>query len=185
MIRMSVVDPGVGKHFVGVETTIGMPGRLASRARLQAPGFCMILIALVAAGCGPQAAAPPEIRPVRAVKAERRVHTDRVALTGEIKAQEEAPLGFRYGGRMIERLANVGDQLVAGQLIARLDPQPADNAAKSADADVTAAAAVLAEAQSAEQRQRQLVDRGVTTRAAYESTLRQLQTAQSPRRRSR
>jgi RND family efflux transporter MFP subunit len=107
------------------------------------------------------------------------VHTDRVALTGEIKAQEEAPLGFRYGGRMIERLANVGDQLVAGQLIARLDPQPADNAAKSAEADLTAAAAVLAEAQSAEQRQRQLVDRGVTTRATYEATLRQLQTAQA------
>jgi RND family efflux transporter MFP subunit len=134
---------------------------------------------MAVAGCEPEAASPPEVRPVRIVKAERRVHTDRVALTGEIKAQDEAPLGFRFGGRMIERLANIGDELAAGQLIARLDPQPADNAAKSAQADVTAAAAVLAEAQSAEQRQQQLVDRGAATRATYEAALRQLQTAQA------
>jgi membrane fusion protein, multidrug efflux system len=141
--------------------------------------LCVALIALVVSGCEPETAAPPEIRPVRVVKAERRVHTDQVALTGEIKAQDEAPLGFRIGGRMIERPANVGDQVEAGQLIARLDPQTEVNAVTSAQADVTAATAVLAETQSAEQRQRQLVDRGVTTRAAYELALRQFQTAQA------
>jgi RND family efflux transporter MFP subunit len=139
----------------------------------------LFLMALAVAGCEPEAAAPPETRPVRAVKAERRIHTDRVALAGEIRAQQEAPLAFRVAGRIIERDANVGDQVEVGQLIARLDPQPEENAVKSAQADLMGAAALLAEAQSADQRQRQLTDRGVSTRAAYEAIVRQLQTAQA------
>jgi RND family efflux transporter MFP subunit len=179
MAQVSPGESGAGSSTGGLQPW-PRPRRVrARRPPVRSRSLGLTLLALLVSGCGQEHAAPPEVRPVRAVKAERRVHTDRVALTGEIKAQEEAPLGFRYGGRMIERLANVGDQLVAGQLIARLDPQPADNAAKSAEADLTAAAAVLAEAQSAEQRQRQLVDRGVTTRATYETTLRQLQTAQA------
>jgi multidrug efflux pump subunit AcrA (membrane-fusion protein) len=119
MVQVSAVDHGI----------IGLSGEQTKTLR-DPPAKCgrwlscvpwLMLLAFVVAGCKPEAVVPPEIRPVRIVKAERRVHADHVALTGDIEARDEVSLGFRFGGRMIERLANVGDQVAAGRLIARLD----------------------------------------------------------------
>jgi membrane fusion protein, multidrug efflux system len=139
----------------------------------------LILTCVVLVGCEKAAESPPEVRPVRVVKAERHMLADAGSLTGEIRAQEEVALSFRIGGRMIARAANVGDQIGIGQLLARLDPQPEDNAAKSAQADVAAASAAVTEARNTEQRQHQLLEKSITTRAAYDAALRQLQTAQA------
>src|SRR5512135_149783 len=42
-----------------------------------------------------------------------------VTLTGEIQARFHADLSFRVSGRVIERLADVGAHVVAGQVLAR------------------------------------------------------------------
>jgi RND family efflux transporter MFP subunit len=80
---------------------------------------------------------------------------------------------------MITRPANIGDKVIPGQLLAQLDRQSEDNAARSAEADLAAAAAALGEARNLEQRQRQLLDKNVTTRATYDAAVRQLQTTQA------
>ncbi|MFG1244183.1 efflux RND transporter periplasmic adaptor subunit [Xanthobacter sp. DSM 14520] len=124
---------------------------------------------LLLAGCGeaPEAKAP-EPRPVRTVLATSRAASDAVTLTGQVEAQNEATYGFRIGGRIIERLVNVGDQVKPGQVLARLDPQDEQNALRSAQAALSAANANLSQTRNQYERQRQLLARGFTPRAQYE-----------------
>ncbi|MCG5235692.1 efflux RND transporter periplasmic adaptor subunit [Xanthobacter oligotrophicus] len=125
--------------------------------------------ALLLAGCGeaPEAKVP-EPRPVRTVLATSRAASDAVTLTGQVEAQNEATYGFRIGGRIIERLVNVGDQVKPGQVLARLDPQDEQNALRSAQAALSAANANLSQTRNQYERQRQLLARGFTPRAQYE-----------------
>ena len=44
------------------------------------------------------------------------------ALTGEIRARHESNLGFRVGGKVIERLVDVGATVAEGDLLASDDP---------------------------------------------------------------
>ncbi len=41
---------------------------------------------------------------------------------GTVQARVQASLGFRVGGQVTERLVDIGDRVVAGQALARLDP---------------------------------------------------------------
>jgi RND family efflux transporter MFP subunit len=100
-------------------------------------------------------------------------------LTGQVEAAEEVGLAFRIGGRMIERRVNIGDQVRAGQIIARLeDSTPRDNL-RAARAATAAARAALVQARNHYDRQNQLLRSGFTTRANYDDAVRRLQAAQS------
>src|SRR5262249_27784878 len=85
----------------------------------------------------------------------------------------------RIDGRMIERTVNVGDHVTAGQVVARLDPSNAENALRSARADVAAAMGQLAEARNNYRRQQALLDSGFTTRVRYDQAAQTWQTAQA------
>src|SRR5690348_2631322 len=92
------------------------------------------------AACGPDEESVKEpVRPVRVVTVEKREAGETVSLTGQVQAQEEVNLSFRVSGRMIERSVNVGDRVEEGQVIARLDPEPARNALQTARANLAAA----------------------------------------------
>ncbi|MDO9360801.1 MAG: efflux RND transporter periplasmic adaptor subunit [Polaromonas sp.] len=85
--------------------------------------------------------APPE-EPVRAVKV-MTVGTDAFTssheFAGEVRAQVESRLGFRVGGKIIRRQAELGQHVKAGQVLAQLDPQDYKLAADAARAQVAAA----------------------------------------------
>lgn len=137
------------------------------------------LLALLA-GCGentPQAA--PDIRPVRVLAVESRSGGDIVTLTGTVQAEATINLAFRIGGRMVERLVNVGDRVVAGQVIARLDPANEENNLRAARAALAAAQARVVETRNNYSRQRQLLASGFTTRVRYDEATQALQSAQS------
>ena len=55
----------------------------------------------------------------------------------------QARLGFRVGGRIAEVLVDEGDRVEAGQLLARLDAGPAEDAVRAAEAQVAGLKAVL------------------------------------------
>src|SRR5262245_15800795 len=118
-------------------------------------------------------------RPVRTAVVETRSAGEAITLTGHIRAQDEVNLAFRIDGKLIERLANVGDRVKAGQLVARLDPQNELNALRSAQADLVSAQALLTQAQGTEARQRELLQKGITTRSLFEQSMQQLETARS------
>ncbi len=101
--------------------------------------FSLVGVAVVLAACSKSA--PPE-EPVRAVKVIT-VGTHAFASSheyaGEVRAQVESRLGFRVGGKIIKRQAELGQRVEAGQVLAQLDPQDLKLAADAARAQVAAA----------------------------------------------
>jgi multidrug efflux pump subunit AcrA (membrane-fusion protein) len=90
---------------------------------------CALALSTLLTGCLPpdeeaSQPAPEPIRPVRVVTVEKLPGGERVTLTGTVQAQDDVALAFRVGGQLIERTVNVGDQVTAGQVIARLDATP-------------------------------------------------------------
>jgi membrane fusion protein, multidrug efflux system len=64
---------------------------------------------------------PPRPVLIQVVKATQ--SADSFSLPAETKARIETRYGFRVGGKLSQRLVAVGDQVTAGQVLARLDPQ--------------------------------------------------------------
>jgi len=141
-------------------------------------GLAVMALALAACDDAPEAAAP-EPRPVRVVTVGAQTAGETLTLSGLIEAETEADLAFRIGGRMIERLVNVGDVVAPGQLVARLDSQDEENALRGARAALTAAEGQLVEARSNFERQKTLLERGFTTRQRYDEALQTLQTLEA------
>jgi len=126
-------------------------------------------MAALLAACQPEAeTAAPQVRPVRTVTVVKRDVGATVSYTGRIQAENEARLGFRIPGRMIERPINVGDHVEPGQVVARLEPHDELNALRTAQAGVAAAQARLNETQNIYERQKTLLARDIASRAQFE-----------------
>lgn len=105
--------------------------------------------------------------------------------SGEIRTRIEADLGFRVGGKIVERRVNLGDRVQQGQLLARLDPKDIElNASAiqaqvvSADADVRLARVEFDRANELAARQfvsSSVVDQRRAALQAAEARLRQAQ----------
>ena len=131
---------------------------------------CNVLVALAA--CERQEEAAPEpVRPVRVVTAEPQQGGQTVTLTGRVQAEDEVSLAFRIGGRMIERLVNVGDPVEGGQLVARLQSETQRNAVQAARAEVAAAIGQVTTTRTDYERQENLLRQGFTTRVRYDQAL--------------
>lgn len=129
------------------------------------------LVAMVALAAGCQDEAAPPQKPLVRVLATNAA-PDNVApvmsLTGIIAAQTENNLSFRTGGRVAERLVDVGDHVEAGQVLARIDPAEQQSDIRSAQAQVDAAQAQQTQALAAFERQHSLLSRGFTTRRDFD-----------------
>ena len=139
---------------------------------------CTAVILLAACSRG-QEEEVAEIRPVRVITIEDRASSGSVSLTGTVQAQTEINQSFRIGGRVVERLVDVGDTVKPGQLVARLDPQNEESGLQSARALRAAAGAQLVEAQNNHIRMRDLVAEDAVPRASFDQAVALLQTAQS------
>jgi len=143
-------------------------------------GTPMLAVVIALMGCQKEKAAEaPAPRPVRTVTVAPQETAEAVVLTGHIAAENEASLGFRIGGRLIERPVNVGDHVDAAQVVAKLDPQDEVNALRSAQAALASARARLTEARDAFERQRLLLANGHTPRAQFDRAQQELRTAQA------
>ena len=84
---------------------------------------------------------PPQ-EPIRAVKL-MTVGVDSLNLkrefAGEVRARTESRLGFRVGGKLLQRPAEVGQRVTAGTLLAQLDGNDLALASQAAQAQVSAA----------------------------------------------
>jgi membrane fusion protein, multidrug efflux system len=146
-----------------------------------APLSLVLLAALISlAGCERKTTEKPvEARPVRTITAAKSGTGETVMLTGQISAENEASLAFRIGGRIIERLVDVGARVEPDQVLARLDPQNELNALRSAQAALSAAEGKLVEASNTFDRQRILLPQGFTTQVLFDQAQQALSTAQS------
>ena len=128
-----------------------------------------IALILAATGCAKHAVAPDPIRPVLSQKAVATKTADQTAYSGEVRARYETDLGFRIGGKVIERKVDVGAEVKKGDLLARLDPADARLNADAARAQVAAAEAEFNFASSELTRYKVLLDKGFIGESAFEA----------------
>lgn len=110
--------------------------RLASRHARFWP--VLAAVALLAACSRPT---PPE-EPVRSVKLLTvgvGALQSSLEYSGEVRAQVESRLGFRVAGKIVQRQAELGQRVRAGQVLAQLDPRDYQLAADASRAQLAAA----------------------------------------------
>lgn len=135
--------------------------------------------ALLASGCQKQQAAEKKL-PVMVTTQTVALadYAPRTSLTGVIAARTLNNLSFRVGGRVAERLVDVGQHVDQGAVLARIDPQEQESDLRSAQADLDAAQAQLTQAAATYQRQKTLLSQGFTTRRDFDSADQTLKVAQ-------
>jgi RND family efflux transporter MFP subunit len=91
------------------------------------------------AACSKPDPKPEEVRPVRAIKLAAGNGGERIEFSGDVRARYESRLGFRVGGKIVERKVDVGAIVKDGQVLMRLDPQDLRLAEAQARATLRAA----------------------------------------------
>lgn len=137
--------------------------------------LCLALVA----GCGKEKPAEP-VRPrIQAQQVKTAEFAAAVALTGDVQARVQTPLSFRVGGKIIQRMVDVGDRVTARQVLAKLDPKDLQTNVDSANAAVAAEQARVKQTEAAFVRQEKLLPKGYTSRSEYDSAQAQLRGSQS------
>ncbi|TWI57364.1 RND family efflux transporter MFP subunit [Pseudomonas duriflava] len=142
-------------------------------------GWILVLVLLLT-GCSKEdEAAPPPVRPVLWVMVKPESTQALGTFTGSIQARYESTLSFRVGGRIAQRMADVGDLVAQGALLAALDPTDQQNALRSREGDLARAQAQWREAQANAQRQQMLFAKGVGSQSQLDQVMAQLHLAQA------
>ncbi|WP_408003417.1 efflux RND transporter periplasmic adaptor subunit [Pseudomonas antarctica] len=102
-----------------------------------------------------------------------------VTLTGDIQARVQTDLSFRVGGKIIQRMVDVGDRVAAKQVLAKLDPKDLQTRVDSAQAQVVAEQARVKQTAAAFVRQEKLLPKGYTSRSEYDAAQAALRSSQS------
>lgn len=100
-------------------------------------------------GCG-QDASPPELPP-RAIQWQRvsgSLDGEKRVISGIVLSIEDTRLAFEVNGTVKTVEVNLGDTVEQGQVLARLDPEPLELAVRDAEAALSEANALLAQARS-------------------------------------
>lgn len=132
----------------------------------KALSFTPMLAALLLAACNQIAAEPaPPKRSVLVVDVHYESQVPDRSFVGTIRPRVEGDLGFRVGGKVSKRLAEVGARVAPGEPLATLDETDLKLQAEQAEAEYRAASGVLAQASAAETRTADLRQRGWSTQA--------------------
>ncbi len=123
----------------------------------------LFVLTLILSACGKEAAPPATLeRPALTMMVGVVGDDPGNFYSGEIRARHETVLGFRLGGKIIERTAEVGDKVKTGQLLARLD-------AADTGLQESAASAQYRLAEDEVKRYRELRDKGFVSQSALDA----------------
>jgi len=127
----------------------------------------LLLLPLVAlAACGPTTAQQPAPeRPVLVTTVHYEPQVADRSFVGTVRPRIESDLGFRVTGKVSKRLVEVGGHVDAGQPLATLDEADLNLQAEQAEAELSAAKGVRAQAGAAETRTKELREKGWSTDA--------------------
>jgi membrane fusion protein, multidrug efflux system len=106
------------------------------------PAFFVVAIpalAVLIAACSKPAPDTEEVRPVRTITLSLRATTAAAEFAGEIRPRIETRAGFQVGGRMTQRLVEVGQAVGQGQPLATIDAQDYRLAVEASEAARTSA----------------------------------------------
>ena len=142
----------------------------------------VLLLPLVASlgGCKGEAAVGEEvIRPVKVAVIEPALRGRLLTYSGVVRPRIESAVGFRVAGKVMERLINVGDRVVVGQVIARLDDTDLKLSETSAKATLNAARTRSDVASINFERAKPLLPQGFISKAAFDIRRNELDAAAS------
>ena len=115
---------------------------LPSEAGRRAVYLCTlsaISVALLLSGCSRQEAQQEPVRAVKVLTVGGSNLNVQAEYSAEVRARVESRLGFRVGGKLVQRQAEVGQRVSAGQVLAQIDPQDYQLGAQAALAQVALA----------------------------------------------
>lgn len=135
-------------------------------------------VAMLAACSKPEPAQPP-IRAVRTVTVAPQTAGGVLEYAGEVRARTESRFGFRVGGKIVRRDADLGDSVRAGQVLAQLDPQDLRLGQDAAKAALSAAQVNHDQAAADFKRFKELRDQGFISSAELERRETALKAAQA------
>jgi RND family efflux transporter MFP subunit len=99
--------------------------------------------------------------------------------TGVVEARVQSDLGFRVGGKILERSVDVGQRVQKGQILMRLDPVDLNLSLAAQQANVEAARAKYAQTKADEARFAAVVKSGAISRLEYDQARAALDSAKA------
>ena len=99
--------------------------------------------------------------------------------TGIVEARVQSDLGFRVGGKILERSVNMGQRVQKGQILMRLDSVDLNLSLAAQQANVEAARAKYIQAKADEARYAALVKSGAVSRQEYDQARAALDSAKA------
>jgi RND family efflux transporter MFP subunit len=138
-------------------------------------GIC--LAGTLLAACEEQNTAVPQPQHVRAVAATRAQYQPGAEITGEVKARIQTELSFRVSGRVIERRADVGSRVRAGEILARLNDTEQQADVSVARAALESAKAVARQKTLAFERAQNLLRSQVIAQQVFDAAKKELLSA--------
>lgn len=153
-----------------------------TRKRIKAAAVALPILLFCLAACTKKTEPEEDIRPVRALTlsaADDAANRTLVEFPGEVRARVTSKLGFRVGGKIIERKVDVGSVVKRGQVLMQLDPQDLRLAQQQTDAALQSALSSRELAQAEMTRYRSLRDKNFVSQATLDAKLSALQTAQA------
>jgi RND family efflux transporter MFP subunit len=130
--------------------------------------FMPVAGCLVLTACGLPAATKDETPLVRTMLVGQGVNST-TRYTGVVRARTESDLGFRVGGKVVQRLVDPGDVVTAGQVLLRLDTSDFSLAASASRNQVDVAAAEAGRAAAEQRRLNGLVAAGAISQTTYDA----------------
>ncbi len=143
--------------------------------RLLPAALAVVLLAACSRAATPTEDAP---RPVRTLRVGASNDGSDALYSGEIRARREAALGFMVGGRVQSRAIEVGDTVVEGAVLFRLDPTDAALNANASRSQVASARSQYEQAKGDYARFSQLSAMQYVSRSELDKARMNLQTAQ-------
>ena len=145
------------------------------------------IVTLALAGCSKPTVKDPRLQPPRVeIFTAKAAGSNSRTFTGIVEARVQSDLGFRVGGKILERSVDVGQRVQKGQPLMKLDPEDLRLSAAAQQANVEAARAKYTQANADETRSAMLVKSGVISpreydqyRAALDSAKAQLEAAEA------
>ncbi len=136
-------------------------------------------VAVAMAACSKPEPAPAPVRAVRTMTVAPQSAGGTQEYAGEVRARTESRLGFRVGGKIVRREADLGDVVKAGRILAQLDPQDLKLGQEAAKAALSAAQVNHDQAAADFKRFKELRDQGFISSAELERRETALKSAQA------
>ena len=135
-----------------------------------------------AAAGGTVAETVVELSPADVVRVKRRELAETLSVSGTLKAVDSAQVKARVAGELIGLAVREGDNVTAGQVIARIDPIEYQSRVRQAQEQADSARAQAEVAQRTFDNNKALVDQGFISRTALETSQSNLNSALSTHR---